>query len=153
MKTLSYKGFIGSIEASFVDNCLFGKIEFIKDTITFEGETLIELKEAFEDAVDEYLELCKEIGKEPEKPFKGSFNVRLGSELHKEAAVIAKTKGKTLNEFVCDSIKEAIQNESSPNIHIHHHNHVQYNEQDIKRYSYPEKHKGKKDWIVPHQLQ
>lgn len=124
MNTLSYKGYIGTVQVSFEDSCLHGKIEFINDVVTFEGNTPNEIKKSFETSVDEYLEVCNKVGKEPEKPFKGSFNVRTGPELHKKAALIAKTKGVTLNEFVCESVKKALQSEDAPEIHIHHHNHI-----------------------------
>lgn len=84
MNSFKYKGFIGSIRPSVENDCLYGKIEFINDLITYEAETVPEFKKAFETAVDDYLETCKSLGKTPEKPFKGSFNLRIGPELHRK---------------------------------------------------------------------
>ncbi|OTJ34353.1 toxin-antitoxin system HicB family antitoxin, partial [Pseudomonas aeruginosa] len=69
---LKHKGYIGSIEASLEDNCLFGKILFIKALVSYEGKTVAELDTAFREAVDGYLATCKSRGQTPEKPSKGS---------------------------------------------------------------------------------
>ena len=71
-----------------------------KDTILFEGNSVKELKEDFENAIDSYLELCKKRNEEPEKQYKGSFNVRIKPELHREAAIVAKRNNISLNQLV-----------------------------------------------------
>jgi len=109
MKLLKYKGYFGSFEASVEDNCLYGKLEFIRSLVTFEGTTVRELEQGFSEAVDSYLESCKEQKIEPEKPLKGNFNVRIGQERHIAAAVTAKQIGKNLNQFVSIAIDEALQ--------------------------------------------
>ncbi|OPL16997.1 MAG: hypothetical protein AVO38_06790 [delta proteobacterium ML8_D] len=81
---------------------------FVTDIITYEGNTVEEIKISFEEAVDHYLEYCKETGKSANKPYSGTFNVRIGQELHRKAAEIAYHQGVTLNEFVVRSIKNAI---------------------------------------------
>jgi predicted HicB family RNase H-like nuclease len=97
---LTYQGYSGSVDISIEDNCLHGKIEFINDLVTFEGLTPIELKTAFEEAVDRYLAYCKKTGTVPDKPFSGSFNVRTGAALHRLSAQVAASKGVSLNEHV-----------------------------------------------------
>ena len=97
---LTYKGYSGSVDISIEDNHLHGKIEFINDLVTFEGSTPIELKIAFEEAVDRYLVYCKKTGTIPDKPFSGSFNVRTGAALHRLSAQVAASKGVSLNEHV-----------------------------------------------------
>jgi predicted HicB family RNase H-like nuclease len=97
---LTYKGYSGSVDISIEDNCLHGKIEFINDLVTFEGSTPIELKTAFEEAVDRYFAYCKKTGTVPDKPFSGSFNVRTGAALHRLSAQVAASKGVSLNEHV-----------------------------------------------------
>lgn len=108
MKTFKYKGYDGSIEVSIEDNCLHGKILFITDLVTYEASTIDELKREFESAVDDYLKTCEEEGIEAKRPFKGSFNVRIGKELHEKAAQKAASIGKTLNEYV----KEIVQRDT-----------------------------------------
>lgn len=108
MKLLKYKEFYGSIEVSLNDNCFFGKVEFIDPLINYEAGSAHSLEQAFKNAVDDYLSDCKALGREPLKPYKGSFNVRIGSALHKEALIAAKEKSMNLNEFVRQSIQQAI---------------------------------------------
>ena len=107
--TLKYKDFFGSVEYSAVDNCFFGKIIGTADLVTFEGDSVVSLKDAFVEAVEDYIILCKEVGKEPQKTYKGSFNVRISPDLHKEAAVLASRKGISLNAFVEHSIYNAVR--------------------------------------------
>ena len=105
---LKYKDYYGCVEYSATDECFFGKIIGITDLVTFEGDTVIELKNSFIEAVDDYLALCKETGKEPQKTYKGSFNIRISPELHKEAVIIANRRGISLNAFVENAIYEEV---------------------------------------------
>ncbi len=95
---LKYKGYYGSIHFDDEDLILFGKIEHIKALISYEGESAAELKKAFEESVDDYLAMCEHENIIPEKPFKGTFNVRVGESLHERV---------TINEFV----KRALEHE------------------------------------------
>lgn len=105
---LKYKGYTGSVEYSLEDRCLYGKILFIDDLITYEGNTIDELEEAFKYMVDDYLKTCEEIGKNPQKSYSGTFNVRVQPEVHQALASIAKTKGITLNELVKDAFNSYV---------------------------------------------
>ena len=106
--TLTYKDYYGSVEYSASDECFFGKIIGITDLVSFEGGSVAELKKSFAEAVEDYIVLCAETGKEPQKSYKGSFNVRITPELHKEAAITAKRKGISLNAFVEKAIYDQI---------------------------------------------
>ena len=106
--TLKYKDFIGSVEYSTDDDCFFGKLLGTTDLVTFEGNSVDTLKAALAEAVEDYLVLCKEVGKEPQKIYKGSFNVRISPDLHKEAVMLANRKGISLNAFVEKTIYEAV---------------------------------------------
>ncbi|MDN3211504.1 type II toxin-antitoxin system HicB family antitoxin [Haemophilus sp. SZY H51] len=107
-QTFEYKDFIGSVEASIEDGILFGKILFINALITYEAETLRDLKKEFEDAVDDYLEMCQENGIDATRSFAGKFNVRIPPELHKKAATMAAKQGINLNAFVTDAISHQV---------------------------------------------
>lgn len=97
---LEYKGYQGSIEVSIEDKVLHGKILHIVDLVTFEAQTPEGLEQAFQEEVDEYLAFCKEEGVEPDKPFKGSFNVRVGPGTHKRLVMAATRANVTLNDTV-----------------------------------------------------
>ena len=101
--------FEGSVDFDLDSNVLHGKILHINSVISYEGDTLNELTEAFFDAVKDYLEMCDEMGVIPEKPYKGSFNIRIPPELHRQASLLAFRHGKTLNDFVSESISEKVK--------------------------------------------
>ncbi|HME45593.1 MAG TPA: type II toxin-antitoxin system HicB family antitoxin [Syntrophorhabdales bacterium] len=102
--TMTYKTFIGSVHYSEDDGIFYGKLEAINDLVTFEGKSVAELKNAFREAVDDYIRTCRELGREPQKPFKGTFNVRVPAEVHRKAALEAVKEGISLNEFVQKAI-------------------------------------------------
>jgi predicted HicB family RNase H-like nuclease len=105
---MHYKDYVGSFEFSEEDAVFHGKVVGIKSLISFEGDSASTLVEDFRNAVDEYLDFCAENDKEPEKPFKGSFNVCIGAELHRKAAMSASAKGVSLNAFVEDAIRKTV---------------------------------------------
>ncbi|HBG79736.1 type II toxin-antitoxin system HicB family antitoxin [Petrimonas sulfuriphila] len=108
MGQLKYKGYVGSVEYSEEDNCLYGKVFGMhNDLISYEGETVEELKKDFEGAIEDYLASCEDRGVKPRKPFSGKLNLRMSSELHGRVATIAANTGTTINEF----INRAISNE------------------------------------------
>ncbi len=101
---LSYKNYNGTVEYSKEDKCLFGKVIGIKSLLSYEGDSVQELEEDFQDVIDRYLEDCKERNIEPEQPYKGIFNVRISPELHRNIAVYAIEHGKSLNAVVEEAI-------------------------------------------------
>ncbi|MCI8752770.1 MAG: type II toxin-antitoxin system HicB family antitoxin [Lachnospiraceae bacterium] len=101
---LSYKNYNGTVEYSKEDKCLFGKVIGIKSLLSYEGDSVQELEEDFQDVIDRYLEDCKERNIEPEQPYKGTFNVRISPELHRNIAVYAIEHGKSLNAVVEEAI-------------------------------------------------
>ena len=111
---LTYKDYIGTVHFNAEDELFFGKIEAIEDLVTFEGKTVQELKSAFEEAVEDYIELCNTHGKTLEKSYKGSFNVRLTPELHRKIVKIAIKKGLSLNQFVQKAVEDELIKENSP---------------------------------------
>ena len=98
--TMEYKGYIGNIEFSEKDRTFYGKVQGIRSLISYEGENAKELIDDFHMAVDDYLQLCEERGTKPEKAYKGTFNIRISPELHKNAALYAMEKKISLNSVV-----------------------------------------------------
>lgn len=103
--TITYKDYIGTVNFSEDDMVFFGKVVGITDSISFEGDTVESLIEDFRNAVDEYLEFCAENGKEPQQQYKGSFNVRITSELHRRASLGASARNMSLNSYVEEAIE------------------------------------------------
>lgn len=106
--TLTYKDLIGSVHFDGEDRVFYGRIEGINDLVTFEGISVDELIRAFYEAVDDYIKLCTEAGKEPLKSCKGSFNVRLDPEMHRKALQKALAQGISLNRFVQMAIEREL---------------------------------------------
>ena len=103
---IEYNGYIGTVEYSQEDKCFFGRLEMINDLVTFEAENASDLEINFKNCVDEYLLTCKELQREPQKAFKGVFNVRTGSELHLAAVKNALKMGLSLNAYVKNLIEK-----------------------------------------------
>lgn len=120
---LRYKGFLGSIEISIDDNCIHGKLLFIDDLITYEAESPAQIEDEFKAAVDDYLETCKQLDREPLKPFSGTFNVRIGSELHHALAQYATSNETSINDVVKKALSEYIDKSRQEEI-IHTHKHI-----------------------------
>ena len=105
---LEYKGYYTQVEYDYEDQILYGKIEGIGDLVNFDSENASGIVLAFHEAVDDYLAFCKEVGKEPDKTYRGSFNVRMTPEMHRKAAMQAARNGMTLNQFVNEAVEEKI---------------------------------------------
>lgn len=105
-QTLEYKGYNGSVLFSAEDKILHGSVLGIRDAVIYDGSDVDSLEQNFQNAVDEYLAFCAQEGKVPDKPYKGSFNVRVGTELHKKAALYAEEHGKKLNNVMEEALEE-----------------------------------------------
>lgn len=115
MGNLKYQGYIGSVEYSEEDHCLYGKVlGMSKDVISYEGITIEELKSDFEAGVDTYLESCKTRGLEPRKAYSGTLNVRLNPEIHTKIANVAQETGITINAYIKNALESVLNSEVSP---------------------------------------
>ena len=106
---MEYKDFIGSVHYSAEDEVFYGKIEGIDDSVGFEGKSVEELKSSFHEAVEDYLELCNVNNKQPQKTYKGSFNIRISPDLHYKATQQALIRGMSLNQFIESAIEDKVQ--------------------------------------------
>ena len=102
---MKYKGYWAEVKYSDEDECFFGEIEGLsKDSISFEGTTVTELKKDFKEAIDHYLDTCKARNEKPDKQCKGSLNVRLGSDLHCEAKIKSIEQNISINELIKQAV-------------------------------------------------
>jgi predicted HicB family RNase H-like nuclease len=104
---MEYKGYIGQVEFDDKANIFHGEVINLRDVVTFQGSTVRELRKAFQDSVDDYLEFCTECGESPEKPYSGKFLVRVEPGLHRDLAIHAKKAHKSLNAWVHDTLELA----------------------------------------------
>ena len=108
---LEHKGYFGSVEYSSRDGLLHGKVIGINDLVTYEGDSVKELKTAFEGSVEDYLHTCKELGKEPNRFYRGVFNIRTSGETHRELSIMAERNKMKLNELVNKAFDYLVKNE------------------------------------------
>lgn len=101
---LHHKGYTGTAEMSVADGCMHGQLLHIDDLITYSGQTVPELVAEFKAAVEDYLAYCKEVGKTPDKPYTGSFNVRVGADRHRWLVETARAQGGSLNDVMCQAV-------------------------------------------------
>lgn len=105
---MKYKEYVGTIEPDIDSGVLFGRVIGIRDVITFQGDTVPELLEAFHDSVDDYLAFCEERGESPEKPYSGKFVLRLDPRLHRKLAIAAEARDLSLNDLVKSTLKRTL---------------------------------------------
>jgi predicted HicB family RNase H-like nuclease len=105
---MEYKGYIGKVEFDDVAGIFHGEVVNTRDVITFQGQSVAQLKQAFRDSVRDYLAFCAERGEEPEKPFSGHFVTRIPPELHRQVNAAASLSGKSLNAWVTDQLQSAV---------------------------------------------
>lgn len=108
MNVMTYKGYSARIEYSDEDGCFVGHIAGIRDVVGFHGESVSELKDAFEEAVDDYLSTCKKLKRSPQRPYSGKVMLRIDPGIHAKAAMLAEAEGKSLNSWAQDAIQRAI---------------------------------------------
>jgi predicted HicB family RNase H-like nuclease len=102
---MEYKDYQGSVQYNDEDRVFYGKVMFVRPLLSYEGTDVASLRESFHQAVDDYLELCEEQGKQPDRPFKGTFNVRTKPELHRRIALYASEHHTNLNSVVTQALE------------------------------------------------
>lgn len=106
---MEYKGYLGKIEFDDEADVFHGEVVNIRDVITFEGQSVDELRQAFEDSIEDYIEFCLERGDQPEQPFSGRFTVQLSPEEHRRIVLAAAKAGKRVDSWVAEILGEAAQ--------------------------------------------
>lgn len=115
---LEYKGYHAKIEFDAEDKIFVGEVFGVRDSLNFHGKSVDEIQEMFHQTIDNYLELCAELDRQPDKEFKGSFNVRIDPALHRQAALKAEQDHMTLNQYVERAIRSAVSKTESGTVYI-----------------------------------
>ena len=109
MNTMTYREYAARIDYSDDDGCFIGHIAGINDVVGFHGESVAELRTAFEEAVDDYLETCEKLSRPPQKPYSGNLMLRIPPEVHAAIAMAAEVSGKSINQWATDMFADALQ--------------------------------------------
>jgi predicted HicB family RNase H-like nuclease len=112
--TMRYKGYSAVVRYSAEDECLVGHIAGINDIVGFHGHSVEEMRKAFEEAVDFYLDSCARMGHEPNKPYSGRVTLRLPPELHARLAIQAETEGRSLNTWMVTALNKVMERHARP---------------------------------------
>nr|VFK57634.1 MAG: Predicted nuclease of the RNAse H fold, HicB family [Candidatus Kentron sp. TUN]VFK58396.1 MAG: Predicted nuclease of the RNAse H fold, HicB family [Candidatus Kentron sp. TUN]VFK65981.1 MAG: Predicted nuclease of the RNAse H fold, HicB family [Candidatus Kentron sp. TUN] len=107
MNTMTHKGYAARIEYSEQDGCFIGHIVGIRDIVGFHGHSVTELRAQFKEAVEDYLETCGKIGKEPNKPYSGRLMLRVPPETHAAVALAANVSGKSIDQWAVETLSKA----------------------------------------------
>lgn len=107
MKGMTYKGYAAQVEFDAEDHIFVGRIIGIRDIVTFHGESVSELENAFREAVDDYLEACEALGQKPNKPYSGNLMLRVAPDIHAAVATAAAASGKSINQWVGGVLEKA----------------------------------------------
>lgn len=105
---MEYKGYKAAVTYDHDGKVLHGEVVGTRDVIFFEAESVEQLEKEFQFSIDDYLAVCAERGREPDKQFSGRVPLRLRPELHRAASEAARGEGKSLNSWLADAIEEAI---------------------------------------------
>lgn len=105
---MKYKGYMGDVVYDDEAKIFHGEVVGIKDTITFQGDSVKELEQSFKDSVNDYLAFCKERGENPDKPYSGKFNIRISPTLHARLYVVAKKNKESLNSYITHTLERAV---------------------------------------------
>ena len=116
---MQYRGYMGKVEFDDEAAAFHGEVINTRDVITFQGESVSELTQAFRDSIDDYLAFCEERGEAPEKPFSGQFVTRISPELHRQVHIAATVSGKSLNAWVTEQLQVAVQRDVPVKDHSH----------------------------------
>ena len=106
---LEYKGYSARVELDTEDECFVGHLAGINDIVGFHGSSIGEIKTAFHESVDDYVETCRKVGKPPERPFSGKVMFRINPEIHARAALAAQLRGMSLNQWAEEVLAEAVE--------------------------------------------
>lgn len=117
---MNYKGYCGAVQYSDEDSLMVGTVLGIRDSLNFHGQTVAEITQSFHDSIDGYLDMCKKLGRSPDKEYKGSFNVRMSPQLHRRAVIAAESNGMTLNQFVQRAVEKQLNPSPARHLRLRH---------------------------------
>ena len=109
MNTMTYKGYAARIEYSAEDQCFVGHVAGINDVVGFHGESVAELRAAFEEATEDYLMTCAKLNRAPQKPYSGRLMLRVSPEMHAAVATAAQVSGKSINQWAVEAFTQAVR--------------------------------------------
>jgi len=115
---MTYKDYHGTVTYDDEAEIFHGEVMDLRDVVTFQGRSVEELKIAFRESVDDYLEFCQERGEEPDKPYSGKFVLRVDPQLHRQLSLLSSTEGTSLNRWVVDRLSNIVEQYKEENANL-----------------------------------
>ena len=112
MNTMTHRGYAARIDYSDEDGCFIGHIAGINDVVGFHGESVEQLRDAFEESVDDYLETCEKLDRSPQKPYSGNLMLRIPPEVHAAIATAAEVSGKSINQWATETLADVLETDA-----------------------------------------
>ncbi len=112
MNTMTHRGYAARIDYSHEDGCFVGHIAGINDVVGFHGESVEELRDAFVESVDDYLETCEKLDMSPQKPYSGNLMLRIPPEVHAAIATAAEVSGKSINQWATETLADVLETDA-----------------------------------------
>jgi len=106
---MTYKGYHGTVSFDDKSEIFHGEVTDLRDMVTFQGRSVDELKSAFQESIDDYLDFCSERGEDPDKPFSGNFVLRIDPQLHRKLVALSREEGESLNRWVESRLRRLTQ--------------------------------------------
>ncbi|HWE36660.1 MAG TPA: type II toxin-antitoxin system HicB family antitoxin [Isosphaeraceae bacterium] len=102
---MEYKGYLGRVAFDDEVGVFHGEVVNTRDVITFQGDSVAELRRAFRESVEDYLAFCAGRGEPPEAPYSGEIVARITPELHRTLSVAAARAGLSLEDYVTEQLR------------------------------------------------
>jgi len=106
---MTYKGYHGTVSFDDKSEIFHGEVTDLRDVVTFQGRSVDELKSAFQESIDDYLDFCSERGEDPDKPFSGNFVLRIDPQRHRKLVALSREEGESLNRWVESRLRRLTQ--------------------------------------------
>ena len=112
MNTMTHRGYAARIDYSDEDGCFVGHIAGINDVVGFHGESVEQLRDAFEESVEDYLETCEKLSRSPQRPYSGNLMLRIPPEVHAAIAIAAEVSGKSINQWATETLADVLETDA-----------------------------------------
>jgi len=110
---MTYKGYHGTVSFDDESEIFHGEVTDLRDVVTFQGRSVDELKSAFQESIDDYLDFCSDRGEDPDKPYSGNFVLRIDPQLHRKLVALSRAEGESLNRWVESRLRSLTQPDGS----------------------------------------
>jgi predicted HicB family RNase H-like nuclease len=104
---IQHKGYFGNAVFDDQADVFHGEVLGIRDVVTFQGQSVEDLRRAFEQSIDDYLEFCRERGEEPDRAPPGHLVLDVPPSLHRQISAAAELAGQDVNVWILSQLEHS----------------------------------------------